>query len=994
MKTSISLGARGPMPITRFYTGFRRFGVLVAFIAILAATLYSTSSASHSSKLARRPSDSVSNSALPSRSAVVDRKDRGTSLGEIRAEMNHGSMASLPAGWLAPPAPVQSPPVVESIATYAPDCETPKTSFVLGETICARVTNAFLDVTVQRRISWVDPDGFIRQTVDVTTDPQTNTLLIPTSDTTTFNDGISSLTVNNRGTWTVNTITSSDAGLVSSASFTVGDPAQPAVDLSVGVNQVGNSPAPASGNVAFTLELSNKGPDTATSVQLSSPVPNDTTFVSIVQTSGPAFTCVDPGAGNTGTTVCSGANLGPDASATFTVIYQVVSGTPNGTTISGSATVNNAVSDLRAPNDTGIGEAVVGPATCSVTCPADITMGNDHDSFGAIVTFAASTPTGVCGTVTTTPSSGSFFPVGTTTVTSAGESGSPCSFHVTINDTQKPVIACPADITRQEDAPGSGSAVVNYAPPSVVDNDPAGAPATCDHPSGSSFPVGETIVTCTATDAAGNVSDPCSFKVTVTGDGSACSLSCPADITVEADNGSCGANVTYPDATVNDQCGTLTYSTPSGSFFPVGTTTVTVSSSTSRSCSFRVKVEDKQNPTVTAPADKNADAGATSCEAAVNVGTATASDNCPTGLTVSGARDDGDPLNAPYPVGTTVITWTATDGAGNTATATQNVKVRDTIAPNVNLVPSITLDASADTCQVEVPEVLDLQSSVEGRYGTASDNCAGPDRLVIRQVPAAGTLVSAGDHTITVTVYDGDPDDPDAPPPNHTTKQTVLHVRDVTPPTIALNGANPLTVECHTTFADPGATATDACAGSFAATPSGVVDMETPGTYTVTYNASDPSGNAATPVTRTVIVVDTTPPTLTLNGQTITLWPPNHQYQVVRVTDLVASASDGCDETINIDDVYITKVTSDEVENGTGDGNTLNDIVIGGDCKSVQLRAERNGGGDGRVYKITFKVVDASGNATTATAQVNVPKSPGSNVVDSGAHYTVTSSCP
>jgi hypothetical protein len=86
-------------------------------------------------------------------------------------------------------------------------------------------------------------------------------------------------------------------------------------------------------------------------------------------------------------------------------------------------------------------------------------------------------------------------------------------------------------------------------------------------------------------------------------------------------------------------------------------------------------------------------------------------------------------------------------------------------------------------------------------------------------------------------------------------------------------------------------------------------------------------------------------------------------------------------------------VTSDEVENGTGDGNTLNDIAIASDCKSVQLRAERSGTGNGRVYTITFLVRDASGKTSTATAQVVVPHNPGETPVDSGPNYTVNG-CP
>jgi hypothetical protein len=81
------------------------------------------------------------------------------------------------------------------------------------------------------------------------------------------------------------------------------------------------------------------------------------------------------------------------------------------------------------------------------------------------------------------------------------------------------------------------------------------------------------------------------------------------------------------------------------------------------------------------------------------------------------------------------------------------------------------------------------------------------------------------------------------------------------------------------------------------------------------------------------------------------------------------------------------------VENGNGDGNTANDIVIASNCKSVQLRSEREGDGNGRVYTVTFKVRDAAGNVGTANAKVYVPHNNGDNAVDSGVHYTVNSSC-
>jgi hypothetical protein len=162
------------------------------------------------------------------------------------------------------------------------------------------------------------------------------------------------------------------------------------------------------------------------------------------------------------------------------------------------------------------------------------------------------------------------------------------------------------------------------------------------------------------------------------------------------------------------------------------------------------------------------------------------------------------------------------------------------------------------------------------------------------------------------------------------------------------------------------------------------------GIYTV-----ETTGACSTASQSATLSVNTTPPGIVLNGNNISLWPPNHSYHTINVTDLVASAS-SCDGTVNINSVVIDSVTSDEVENGNGDGNTLNDIVISCNRKSVQLRAERDGGGDGRVYTITFKVTDSFGVSTTVTAQVTVPKNQNGNpAVDSGVHYTVSSAtCP
>src|SRR5258707_8073127 len=90
-------------------------------------------------------------------------------------------------------------------------------------------------------------------------------------------------------------------------------------------------------------------------------------------------------------------------------------------------------------------------------------------------------------------------------------------------------------------------------------------------------------------------------------------------------------------------------------------------------------------------------------------------------------------------------------------------------------------------------------------------------------------------------------------------------------PVVTLLGSNPMVVECHGSFTDPGATALDGCSGAtLALVTTGLVNPNLPGAYTIQYAATDPSGNSATN-TRTVNVVDTTPPTIVYHFANLTL---------------------------------------------------------------------------------------------------------------------------
>ncbi len=201
------------------------------------------------------------------------------------------------------------------------------------------------------------------------------------------------------------------------------------------------------------------------------------------------------------------------------------------------------------------------------------------------------------------------------------------------------------------------------------------------------------------------------------------------------------------------------------------------------------------------------------------------------------------------------------------------------------------------------------------------------------------------------------------------TATRTVNVVDTTPPLLALLGANPMTIEVGGAFVDPGATAADTCAGNLtgAIAVSGDVDAAHVGTYQVTYTVSD--GYNTTAMTRTVNVVDTTPPVMSAIVPSVSfLWPPNHQFESVglRFTVTDNSGSAACS----------AGVVSNEPVNGTGDGDTAPDWLVTGPA-SVQLRSERAGTGAGRDYTIAVTCRDASGNSTFRYATVSVPKSMG-----------------
>jgi len=197
-----------------------------------------------------------------------------------------------------------------------------------------------------------------------------------------------------------------------------------------------------------------------------------------------------------------------------------------------------------------------------------------------------------------------------------------------------------------------------------------------------------------------------------------------------------GTNFTYTPNT--------NYSGPDSFEFTVRDTGDGASpASTSTAATVSIVVNDTIAPSISAPANVtvNTGANATTCGTVVTdaqLGTANATDNSGS---VSVKRS-GVPNGNVFPVGTTTITYIATDGAGNSTAATQTVTVIDNTAPTLTAPTPTSVNADS-TGHATIPDVVALT--------TAGDNC-GP--VTVTQSPLAGTVVGTGTHTITITATD------------------------------------------------------------------------------------------------------------------------------------------------------------------------------------------------------------------------------------------------
>lgn len=473
---------------------------------------------------------------------------------------------------------------------------------------------------------------------------------------------------------------------------------------------------------------------------------------------------------------------------------------------------------------------------------------------------------------------------------------------ITFADLEPPVITVPADITVEASSSGT---IVDYTV-TVFDASDSSPSLNCMPESGSLFYLGVTPVTCNATDASGNVANSAIFNINVIDTQvPVITLLGDAIVTVEVGDAYIDAGATASDLGDGNLTPSITTDNPVDTS-KVGSYTVTYdvtdsSMNAAVQVTRAVNVTDTRAPVITLlgvstviveVGDPYIDAGAT----ANDIGD---------GIVTSSIVTD-NPVDTAV-VGSYTITYDVTDSSTNAATpVTRTVNVVDTTAPVIEL-----LGIS--------PETVEVGAAYADAGATASDIGDGELTLSIMTINSVDTA-SVGSYTVTYDVSDLST--------NAATQVTrIVNVVDTTAPVITLAGISQVIVEAGSAYLDAGATATDIGDGDLtgAIITSNPVITSILGAYTVTYDVMDSSMNPAAQVSRSVVVQDTTIPTISLIGA---------NPQVIEAGDAY---------------IELNATASDLVF-----GDISGSIVI--DVTNVDTSAVGT-------YTVTYNVLDASGNA-------------------------------
>ncbi|MDP4828083.1 MAG: HYR domain-containing protein [Flavobacteriales bacterium] len=581
-----------------------------------------------------------------------------------------------------------------------------------------------------------------------------------------------------------------------------------------------------------------------------------------------------------------------------------------------------------------------------VTCPSDITVNTDAGTCEANITVPNMIASDNCAilSIVNDYNSGTnasdVYAEGTTivnwTITDIHGNVTTCSTTITVIDNENPIVACPVNVTQTADAGVCEAAVTipvvtatdNCAVASIV-NDYNGTADGSD-----TYPVGTTTVTWTITDIHGNVTT-CQIDVVITDD-EAPVVTCPSDITQPADGGSCDAVVTVDAMIATDNCAIASIindyngTSDASDIYTIGTTvvnwTITDIHGNVSTCVTTITITDDEAPVINCPASISQTADAGVCEALVSIPVPFTSDNCSVASVVNDYNGTNDGTDI-YPVGTTTITWTVTDLAGNTSTCTMDVEVTDNEAPSITCQNDIVQNTDADLCEafVTVPTLTIFENcaiaSVTNDYNGTSD---------------ATDIYAEGTTTVVWTVIDIHG--------NVSTCSMNITITDNEAPVFTCPSALSQAADlgsCDAVVTMPAVTATDNCGvASIVNDYTGTDDASaiyTIGTTTISWTITDIHGNVSQ-CTQDITITDDESPILTCPADLTELVDSNCEFVVLDYTSL-AVVTDNCDT-----DVMLTQ------------------SPVAGTVLS----------GSGTVEMITITATDDAGNETTCTFNVTL----------------------
>jgi len=441
-----------------------------------------------------------------------------------------------------------------------------------------------------------------------------------------------------------------------------------------------------------------------------------------------------------------------------------------------------------------------------ITCPMDVMVecGDSTDSADTGMPTGSDACGGVMFTFTDTMGPGTCGPMGaiirTWTATDDCGNTASCDQTIDIIDTTDPIITCPpnvVDLTCQDGLPAAATTeqefldqmgtiieVCNVATVTSVDDVDVSTFSFC-------IDDGPFVVTriYTVTDGCGN-SATCDQTFTFEADTDAPVLTCPMDMTFGTDDEVCNAMLTLDPPTFVENCGIVTLvndyndTDNSSDTYPLGDTpiewTATDECGNMSTCIQIITVEDDENPVITCNDDICVvleDNGTTFIAATTFLNSAT--DNCSTVFTTEAMILGQGPLGAGVTFecgnkGPVMVMLVVTDDAGNSASCTVDVEVKDTTAPGQENGGSSTCPSDLTiSCNYEVDfddlsdfgtivfdpadqEDIEIMGMVLGQDGLFTDNC--PDGLVIQSVVVNDddydTTCNTGIITRTFTVSD------------------------------------------------------------------------------------------------------------------------------------------------------------------------------------------------------------------------------------------------